>query len=102
MPSNLTHTHSQDLIGFASFVVFGFAAFAVLASSPPGTVCLLKVKYVDKNTWQKIVGDEAQLRMVFGFHLSGFAANFLSPLAWTFDDPWTRLQIIIDEFAEIN
>eukprot|EP00913_Durusdinium_trenchii_P023150 g21731.t1 len=26
--------------------------------------------------------------MVFGFHLSGFAANLLSPLAWTFDDSY--------------
>lgn len=28
------------------------------------------------------------LRNVFGFHLSGFAANFLSPLAWTYDEAW--------------
>lgn len=28
----------------------------------------------------------AYVLMVFGFHLSGFAANFLSPLAWTFDE----------------
>ncbi|CAK9031634.1 unnamed protein product [Durusdinium trenchii] len=30
----------------------------------------------------------AYVLMVFGFHLSGFAANLLSPLAWTFDDSY--------------
>lgn len=30
----------------------------------------------------------AYVLMVFGFHLSGFAANFLSPLAWTYDDSY--------------
>ncbi|CAE7721128.1 Cacna1g [Symbiodinium microadriaticum] len=30
----------------------------------------------------------AYVLMVFGMHLSGFAANFLSPLAWTIDDSY--------------
>ncbi|CAE7465981.1 ABHD17A [Symbiodinium pilosum] len=33
-------------------------------------------------------GEYAYVLMVFGMHLSGFAANFLSPLAWTLDDSY--------------